>query len=267
MDEHLQKLQDDQHNAMIDWAKSKGEGEDYAENRPVMRFNPPGHWYEIPNLMINGVLGNMLKENKDLQYLLCHNIDTLGASVDPALLGMHMAEKPAITFEVTPRRMEDAGGGLARVNGRLRLIEGMALPREEYEYKMSYYNTLTSWISIDSLLHFFELERKDLLEAAQKAEKKMLIRKAIQRIENKIPTYVTIKHVKYLWGSGQEDIYPVAQFEKLWGDMTTLEDLHVHYVSVPRFRGQQLKDPSLLDIWANDGSFDYIKSITSFQDV
>jgi hypothetical protein len=34
-----------------------------------------------------------------------------------------------------------------------------------------------------------------------------------------------LKDVKKRWGKGQEDIFPVAQFEKLWGDMTSLADL------------------------------------------
>ena len=40
-----------------------------------------------------------------------------------------------------------------------------------------------------------------------------------------MPTYITLKDVKKRWGKGQEDIFPVAQFEKLWGDMTALPDL------------------------------------------
>jgi hypothetical protein len=79
-----------------------------------------------------------------------------------------------------------------------------------------------------------------------------------------IPTYVTIKNVKHIWGSGQEDVYPVAQFEKLWGDMTGLQDLKTGYFAVPRFRGQQLKEPSQLDMLVTDGSFDYISGITLF---
>ena len=35
-----------------------------------------------------------------------------------------------------------------------------------------------------------------------------------------MPTYIRLKDVKKRWGKGQEDIFPVAQFEKLWGDMT-----------------------------------------------
>ena len=32
------------------------------------------------------------------------------------------------------RRLEDRGGGLARVNGRVRIVEGLAMPREEDEF-------------------------------------------------------------------------------------------------------------------------------------
>jgi UDP-N-acetylglucosamine pyrophosphorylase/galactokinase/mevalonate kinase-like predicted kinase len=264
MDDNVQKVQDDVHRALIDWTKSKGEGEDYSENRHILRFNPPGHWYEIPNLLKNGVLAMMIRDNKNLKYLLCHNIDTLGAYVEPALLGMHIAERACMTFEVTPRRIEDAGGGLAKKEGHIQLIEGLALPREEDEYKLSYYNTLTNWITIDSLLDFFGLNRSILLEAEDTPEKQNKILEAVYTIENKIPTYVTIKNVKYVWGSGQEDIYPVAQFEKLWGDMTGLKDLKSKYISVSRYRGLQLKEPSLLDMWVNDGSFDYFRSKCAF---
>ncbi|MBI4707833.1 MAG: UTP--glucose-1-phosphate uridylyltransferase [Candidatus Omnitrophica bacterium] len=264
MDDNVQKVQDDVHRALIDWAKSKGEGEDYSENKNILRFNPPGHWYEVPNLLKNGLLARMIKENENLKYLLCHNIDTLGACVEPVLLGMHIAKSPCLTFEVTPRRIEDAGGGLAKINGHIRLIEGLALPREEDEYKLSYYNTLTNWITIDALLNFFGLDRNLLLEAEDNAEKQNIILDAIYNIEKRIPAYVTIKNVKYVWGSGQEDVYPVAQFEKLWGDMTGLKDLAVNYVSVSRYRGLQLKEPSLLDMWANDGSLEYFRGKTCF---
>ena len=41
----------------------------------------------------------------------------------------------------------------------------------------------------------------------------------------RMPTYITLKDVKKRWGKGQEDIFPVAQFEKLWGDMTALRGI------------------------------------------
>ncbi len=57
-----------------------------------------------------------------------------------------------MTIEVIGRQVEDHGGGLARVNGRLRLVEGLALPSEKIEAKLSYYNSNTFWIDIDKLL-------------------------------------------------------------------------------------------------------------------
>jgi hypothetical protein len=80
-----------------------------------------------------------------------------------------------------------------------------------------------------------------------------------------MPTYVTIKDVKRRWGHGQEDVYPVAQFEKLWSDMTALPDARIGYLAVPRLRGQQLKDPNQLDSWANDGSKEYIAHLSGLE--
>ena len=79
-----------------------------------------------------------------------------------------------------------------------------------------------------------------------------------------MPTYVTIKEVKYRWGHGQEDIYPVAQIEKLWTDMTALTDIKCGYMVVPRMRGQQLKDPAQLDAWITDGSSRFITGLCKF---
>jgi hypothetical protein len=69
-----------------------------------------------------------------------------------------------------------------------------------------------------------------------------------------MPSYITIKEVKRRWGRGQEDVFPVAQFERLWGDMTALDELGCRYVEVDRQRGQQLKDVTQLDTWVRDGS-------------
>jgi hypothetical protein len=53
----------------------------------------------------------------------------------------------------------------------------------------------------------------------------------------------------------------VAQFEKLWGDMTVLPEVRVRFLEVPRRRGQQLKDPAQLDGWSRDGSAAHVESL------
>ncbi|MBX7256202.1 MAG: UTP--glucose-1-phosphate uridylyltransferase [Candidatus Hydrogenedentes bacterium] len=258
LDEQKQKVREAVRGALMGWARSVGEGSDYVDNLPIQRFNPPGHWYELPNLLRNGVLAKMLRERPQLDTIMLHNIDTLGADLDPLALGLHLVSGRTLTFEVVPRRIVDRGGGLARVNGRVRLLEGLAQPREEDELKLSYYNSMTTWVQIDSLLAVFGLSRADL-EGPES-----VIAEAIRRVAQRVPTYVTIKDVKRRWGHGQEDVYPVAQFEKLWSDMTGLGDVASGFLAVPRSRGQQLKDPSELDPWANDGSKSHVEGLCVF---
>jgi UDP-N-acetylglucosamine pyrophosphorylase len=259
LDENKQKVRDAVRQSMIGWAKQKGEGTDYVDNIAAQRFSPLGHWYEVSNLLRNGTLAQLLKEQPQLETIMLHNIDTLGADVNAAALGYHLESGNVLTFEVVPRRIEDRGGGLARVNGYVRLLEGLAQPREEDELNLSYYNSMTTWIQIDPLLKLFVLTREDL----QKGDEAQLA-KAVRSVAHRIPTYVTIKDVKYRWGHGQEDIYPVAQTEKLWSDMSALTDIKCGYIAVPRNRGQQMKDPAQLDAWVADGSKDYVSSLCLF---
>ncbi len=220
-------------------------------------LHPVGHWYEIPNMLKNGVLLNLLDSRPNLKYLMVHNIDTLGADVDPVLLGLHILEGNCLTFEVVRRRIEDRGGGLAQVAGRVRLVEGLALPREEDEFKLSFYNSNTSWIDIDQLLQVFGLTKPDLADPGRVAA-------AVRAFSVRMPSYVTLKNVKKRWGHGQEDIFPVTQFEKLWGDMTSLPEVKSGFVLVSRMRGQQLKDQAQLDAWVRDGSVAYVEGIADF---
>ncbi|WP_207423641.1 UTP--glucose-1-phosphate uridylyltransferase [Desertivirga brevis] len=260
LDENKQKVRDSVRQSMINWAKTKGEGTDYVDNIAAQRFSPLGHWYEVSNLLRNGTLARLIQEQPQIQTIMLHNIDTLGADIDPAALDYHLQSGNVLTFEVIPRRLEDRGGGLARINGNLRLLEGLAQPREEDELNLSYYNSNTTWIQIDPLLKLFGLTREDLAKGDEAR-----LAKAVRSVAHRIPTYVTIKDVKYRWGHAQEDIYPVAQIEKLWTDMTALQDLKCGYIAVPRSRGQQMKDPAQLDSWVTDGSKDYIVGLGHFE--
>jgi UDP-N-acetylglucosamine pyrophosphorylase len=258
LDEQAQKVQQSLHSALINWTKTTGEAEDYRDNLPSQCIHPVGHWYEIPNLFLNGTLKQLIEDNTNLKYILVHNIDTLGANADPALLGYHIEQHKAMSVEVITRKLDDRGGGLAKINGRIRLIEGMALPDEKIEFNLSYYNTNTFWIDIDKILLSFGLVRNDLCNSEK-------VRLSVFKMASIMPTYVTIKEVKKRWGKGQEDIFPVTQFEKLWGDMTSISELGCSYINVSRMRGQQLKEVSQLDGWLRDGSKEYIDSICQWQ--
>ncbi len=254
LDERQQKVRESLHTALINWARTAGEGSDYVDNLPLQCLHPVGHWFEIPNLLRNGVLADLLRQRPGLQTLLLHNVDAVGVDVDAALLGWHLRTGATMSVEVIGRQIDDRGGGLARVDGRLRLVEGLALPNEADEFKLSYYNSNTFWLDVDRLLAVFDLSRADLGDATR-------VEEAIRAVGARMPTYITLKDVKKRWGYGQEDVFPVAQFEKLWGDMTALSDVETRYVVVPRRRGQNLKDVAQLDGWLRDGSAAHVEAL------
>jgi hypothetical protein len=107
------------------------------------------------------------------------------------------------------------------------------------------------------LLALFGLSRRTLNDPQSVLE-------AVRTLAARLPTYITIKEVKRRWGHAQEDIFPVTQFEKLWGDMTSLPEASTEFFLVPRQRGQQLKEVAHLDGWDRDGSRSFIESLCEF---
>ena len=128
------------------------------------------------------------------------------------------------------------------------------MPREEDEFKLSFYNSMTTWIDIDQLLGVFGLDRKSLDDLEKVDE-------AIRALSQRMPTYITIKDVKKRWGHGQEDVFPVSQFEKLWSDMSGLREVSCNFFVVPLQRGQQLKQQAQLDSWLRDGTAQFVDSL------
>jgi hypothetical protein len=120
-----------------------------------------------------------------------------------------------------------------------------------------YYNSMTTWIEIDPLLSVFGLERQQLSQTS-------VVENAIRQVARRMPTYITLKEVKKRWGNGQKDIFPVLQFEKLWGDMTALAEVDCQFIVVPTLRGQQLKEQAQLDGWVRDGSAAAIERLCHF---
>lgn len=259
LDAQQQKMRQSVRAAWTDWVRTAGEASDYTDNLSSQCIHPVGHWYEVPNLFRSGVMADLLDANPDLETLMLHNIDTLGASVDPAILGRHLASGNTLSFEVITRRLEDRGGGLALVGGRPRLVEGLAMPNDRIEFDLTYYNSMTTWIDIDSILAFFGLRRDEMRDAAK-------IDSAVRAAASRLPTYITHKNVKKRWGHGQEDVFPVAQFEKLWGDMSAIPELASGFFVVSTHRGGQLKEQAQLDGWKRDGTADVIASWCDFGD-
>lgn len=94
------------------------------------------------------------------------NLDNLGATVDPALLGWHLAHRAPVTVEVVDKVGSDRGGGPVRHEGKKIVAEEFRLPVGFDTSKVTVFNTNTflldapSLSSLDFEFTFVEVEKK-----------------------------------------------------------------------------------------------------------
>ncbi len=77
------------------------------------------------------------------RYLTVSNVDNLAASLDPAVIGLHIAAGRPMSVEVVEKRAGDVGGVPARVGGRCTLVEAFRLPRGFAAERIPVFNTNT----------------------------------------------------------------------------------------------------------------------------
>ncbi|MFN9968803.1 MAG: UTP--glucose-1-phosphate uridylyltransferase, partial [Phycisphaerae bacterium] len=62
LDEQKQKVRASARQGLVRWVEAMREGSDYRANVPRQCIHPVGHWYEFPNMLLNGVLADLLEE-------------------------------------------------------------------------------------------------------------------------------------------------------------------------------------------------------------
>lgn len=96
-------------------------------------------------------------QDKGGKHLLFSNIDNLGASVDPALLGLYLEHRPQMFVEVAQKYPGDKGGAPARVDERLQIVEGFLFPPEFNQDSIDVFNTATYIFEASVLEQGFDL--------------------------------------------------------------------------------------------------------------
>ena len=143
--------------------------------------------------------------------LLMSNVDNLGATLDPAILGLHAELGGAITAEVVKKVPGDKGGAPALLDGTPQIIEGFRFPPSFDQDSIDVFNTNTFVLDAGAIDRDFEL-----------------------------PYYRVEKQV---------DGAPAIQFERLVGELTAL--LPARFVEVsrsgPDCRFLPVKDPEELE--------------------
>ncbi|HEY9723153.1 MAG TPA: UTP--glucose-1-phosphate uridylyltransferase [Oscillatoriaceae cyanobacterium] len=130
-----------------------GGGMFYEEGE--VSYAAPGHGDFPYAFRESGALRDFL--DRGGRYLLFSNVDNLGATVDPAIVGSHVASGKEMTVEVAAKNPGDQGGAPARVNGRLQLVEGFAFPEGFDHDAIHVFNTANYVFTAEALAREFEL--------------------------------------------------------------------------------------------------------------
>jgi UTP--glucose-1-phosphate uridylyltransferase len=124
----------------------------------------PGHG-DLPDaLKQSGLLARFVERGG--KTLLLTNLDNLGGTVDPVLVGFHLAHGADVTSEVVDKLADDRGGIPVRVDGKLRVLEEFRIPPSFDPSTVRVFNTNTFHVSARALLdlsmdwRFFAVQKK-----------------------------------------------------------------------------------------------------------
>ena len=97
--------------------------------------------------------------------LFVSNVDNLGATLDPAIIGAHLRQGRGMTVEVVRNEPGDVGGAPARVDGVLQIVEAFRFPPDYPQDQLPVFNTNTfvldaAAVDRDFDLTFFRVSKK-----------------------------------------------------------------------------------------------------------
>jgi len=163
-------------------APFKGEGREIAtfEQDVSLRLTPEGGLFKTtdgavsPYATGHGDLPDALRRAGMLDEFLSRggraiwiaNIDNLGATVDPALLGWHLMHGAPLSVEVVDKVGTDRGGIPARLDGRPVVLEEFRLPKGFDAARVRTFNTNTFIVDARALRDlkpswtYFEVKKK-----------------------------------------------------------------------------------------------------------
>jgi len=109
----------------------------------------PGHGDLPEALRRSGLLQRFI--DKGGKYVTIANIDNLGATIDPIVLGAHIDHASPVTVEVVDKVGTDKGGIPVRLNDRRMILEEFRLPLSFDPTTVRVFNTNTFVVSAQAL--------------------------------------------------------------------------------------------------------------------
>lgn len=126
-------------------------------------YAAPGHGDTLRRFRESGVLATL--RDRGVEAVLVSNVDNLGASMDPLVVGAHLEAArggAAMTAEIVRREQGDAGAVIAHMPGRdserAVVIEAFRLPPEADPETYPHFNTNNLWFQLDAIGSEIDLE-------------------------------------------------------------------------------------------------------------
>jgi UTP--glucose-1-phosphate uridylyltransferase len=131
------------------------EGDVFRDDAGAPSLHAPGHGDLPEALRRSGALDRFRDAGGEVLFM--SNIDNLGATLEPAVLGAHLVSDRRMTVEVVEKEPGDAGGAPTLVDGRLVLVEGFRFPSGFDQDRIGVFSTNTFWFDADVLDTDFDL--------------------------------------------------------------------------------------------------------------
>lgn len=132
-----------------------GDGAPFIEADGSASPYAPGHGDLTFALRESGVMRRFREAGGEI--LAMSNVDNLGATLDPAIVGLHLERGAKITAEVVRKEAGDKGGAPARVDGSPQIVEAFRFPRGFDQDSIPVFNTNTFVLDAAAIDRDFEL--------------------------------------------------------------------------------------------------------------
>ncbi len=128
-------------------------GEIFKDKNNSASAYAPGHG-DLPFALEHSGVAEKLRR-RGVRHVFVSNIDNLGATLEPALVGAHLSGRMPMTVELCERLPTDVGGAPARVGGQVQIVEGFRMPKSFPAERLIGFNTNTfyfDWPVLDPRL-------------------------------------------------------------------------------------------------------------------
>lgn len=139
-------------------------GEIYVDEHGRPSEHAPGHG-DLPEALVeSGILATFVEAGG--RVLMVTNIDNMGGTLDPAVIGFHLDHGLPVTSEVVDKLESDRGGIPVRVDGKLCVLEEFRIPETFDPTTVRVFNTNVFHFDAESILNldldwtFFAVNKK-----------------------------------------------------------------------------------------------------------